>query len=145
VNHVAAKGCVTQAKWSHIPITFSVKDINLTSFPHTNAMVITAHINGWDIARILVDNGSQAEILFLSTFEKMRYDKSQLKEPTKPLYGFGGKRIKPVGVITLPVSFGTLNNPRTEHIIFDVIDIPYPYNNIFGRSLEVALHSAYLP
>jgi hypothetical protein len=27
----------------------------------------------------------------------MGYDKKQLKEPTKPLYGFGGKRIELVG------------------------------------------------
>jgi hypothetical protein len=45
------------------------------------------------VSRILVDNGSQTEILFLSTFKKMGYDKRQLKEPTKPLYGFTSKRI----------------------------------------------------
>jgi hypothetical protein len=50
----------------------------------------------------------------------------------KPLYGFSGTRIKPVGVITLPVSFGTPKNPRTEHVIFGVMDTPYPYNVIFG-------------
>jgi hypothetical protein len=27
------------------------------------------------VSKILVDNGSQAEILFLSTFEKMGYEK----------------------------------------------------------------------
>jgi hypothetical protein len=48
-------------------------------------MVITAHSNQWDVAKILVDNGSQVEILFLSTFEKMGHNKKQLKEPTKPL------------------------------------------------------------
>jgi hypothetical protein len=31
----------------------------------------------------------------------------QLREPMKPIYGFGGKRIEPVRVITLPISFGT--------------------------------------
>jgi hypothetical protein len=78
----------------------------------------------------------------------MGYNKNQRKELTKPLYGFGNKRIKLVGVITLPVSFGTPKNPRTEHIIFDVVDIPYPYNAIFGRGLlntfKAALHSTYL-
>jgi hypothetical protein len=34
----------------------------------------------------------------------MVYDKKQLKESTKPLYGFSGKRIEPVGLITLLVS-----------------------------------------
>jgi hypothetical protein len=91
--------------WSHTPITFSGKDINLTSFPHTDAMVITIHINRWDISRILVDNGNQAEILFLSTFKQMGYDKNQLKEPTEPLYGFSGKRRGFVGSLSRFLSY----------------------------------------
>jgi hypothetical protein len=39
-------------------------------------------------------------------------------------------------------------NPHTEYITFDVVDMPYPYNTIFGRGLlntfEAALHLAYL-
>jgi hypothetical protein len=66
---------------------------NLISFLHTNAMVLTVDIDRWDISRILIDNGNQLEILFLLTFEKIGYDKKQLEEPMKPLYGFGGKRI----------------------------------------------------
>jgi hypothetical protein len=78
-------------------------------------MVLTVHIDRWDMSRILIDNSSQAEILFLSALKKMGYDKKQLKDPTKPLYGFGGKRIKPVRVITLPVSFGTKKTPHIIH------------------------------
>jgi hypothetical protein len=37
----------------------------------------------------------------------MGYDMKPLKELTKTLYGFGGKRIDPVGVIALLVLFGT--------------------------------------
>jgi hypothetical protein len=73
-------------------ITFSSQDINLTSFPHTDAMVATIHIDRWDVTKILINNGSQAEILFLTTFDKMGFDWKQLKEPSKPLYGFGGKK-----------------------------------------------------
>jgi hypothetical protein len=44
--------------------------------------------------------------------------------------------------------FGTPQNPRIEYITFDVIDILYPYNAIFGRGLlntfEATLHSRYL-
>jgi hypothetical protein len=65
-----------------------------------------------------------------------------------PLYGFSGKRIKSIGVITLPVSFDTPKNSRTEYITFDVINILYPYNAILGMGLlntfEAALHSSYL-
>jgi hypothetical protein len=46
------------------------------------------------------------------------------------------------------VSFGTPKNPRTEYITFDMVDMMYPYNAIFGRGLlntfKAALHSAYL-
>jgi hypothetical protein len=65
VNHVAIKDPTTKTKWSHIPITFSAQDINFASFPHTDAMVVIVHIDRWDVTRILVNNGSQAEILFL--------------------------------------------------------------------------------
>jgi hypothetical protein len=78
----------------------------------------------------------------------MGYDKKQFKESMMPLYGFGGKRIKPVGVITLPVLFSTPQNPHTEYITFDMVDMLYPYNTNFGRGLlntfEATLHSRYL-
>jgi hypothetical protein len=65
----------------------------------------------------------------------MGYDKKQLKEPMKLLYGFGGKIIEPVGVITLLVSFGTPQNPRTKYITFEVVDMLYPYNASFRQGL----------
>jgi hypothetical protein len=131
-----------------MPITFSSQDVKLALFLHTDVMVITVHIDRWDVTKILINNGSQAKILFLTSFDKMGFDWKQLKESTEPLYGFSGKWIEPVRVITLPVSFSTPKNPRTEFITFDVIDMIYPYNAIFRRGLrntfEDALHSAYL-
>jgi hypothetical protein len=44
---------------------------------------------------------------FPFSLRKSVYDRKQLKKPTKPLYGFGGNRIEPVGVITLVISFDT--------------------------------------
>jgi hypothetical protein len=49
------------------------------------------------------------------------------------LQGFGGKPIKPVGKVSLPVSFGDLDNARTETLTFDVVDINHLYLTIFGR------------
>jgi hypothetical protein len=148
VNHVAVEGPVTRTKWSHIPLTFTEADIKLVSFLHTYVMVITTRIDKWDVTRVLINNGSHLEILFLLAFNQMGYDRKQLKEAKKLLYGFRGKRIEPVGSIPLLVSFGSLQNAWTEHINFDVVDMHYPYNAIFGRGLlntfEEALHSAYL-
>jgi hypothetical protein len=87
--------------------------------------------------------------LFLFTFEQIGLSKKQLKEASKPLYGFrGGRRIEPVSSISPPISFGSLSNAHIEYITFDVVDMSYPYNAIFGRGLlntfEAALHSLYL-
>jgi hypothetical protein len=38
-----------------------------------------------------------------------------------------------VGKISIPVSFGDLDNARTETLTFDVVDMYHPYLAIFGR------------
>jgi hypothetical protein len=64
------------------------------------------------------------------------------------LYGFNGKKIELVASISLSVSFDTLANAHTEYITFDVVDMSYPYNVIFGRGLfntfKAVFHSLYL-
>jgi hypothetical protein len=78
----------------------------------------------------------------------MGFSKKQLKEALKSLYSFGGKKIEPVGSISLPVSFGTPSNACTKYITFVVVDMSYPYNAIFRRGLlntfEATLHLLYL-
>jgi hypothetical protein len=49
--------------------------VNLASFHRTDVMVVIVHIDRWDVNKILIDNDSQAEILFLTTFENMGYDR----------------------------------------------------------------------
>jgi hypothetical protein len=73
-----------QTKWSHARITFIEADIKLVSFPHTDAMVITTHIDKLDVMKVLVDNSNHAEILFLSTFKWMGFDRKQLQEASSP-------------------------------------------------------------
>jgi hypothetical protein len=144
---VVVEGPITQTKWSHIPQTFTEACIKLVSFPHTYAMIIAARMDKWDVTGVLINNGSQAEILFLSAFDKMGFDRKQLKETMKQV-SFVGKRIEPVDSKTLPVSFRSLQNARTEFVTFDVVNMHYPYNAIFGRGLlntfEAALHLAYV-
>ena len=64
------------------------------------------------------------------------------------MIGFRGKQIHALGKVALPVSFGTTENARTESITFDVVDLHYPYNTIFGRGFlnrfNAAAHMGYL-
>jgi hypothetical protein len=95
VNHVVVKGPFTQTKWSHISITFSTEDVNLVSFPHIDAMVLTVHIDRWDASRILIDNGSQAKILFLSAFEKWAMTRNSSKNGRSPSMASEAKELSP--------------------------------------------------
>jgi hypothetical protein len=147
INHVAVTGPVVQTKWSHVPLTFDARDVNLRSAPHIDAMVINCSVAGWDLHKVIVDNGSPADIIFLHAFDRMGISHSLLKPSDNPLYGFGGKGTCPVGKIELPLSFGVAPNARSEQVTFDIVDMVYPYNAIMGRAInkfEVAIHGLYL-
>ena len=78
----------------------------------------------------------------------MGFTEAALKKSQYPLIGFGGKRIEALGKIELNVTFGEGAAQRTEAITFDVVDINYPYNAIFGRNTLVkfatVIHQSYL-
>jgi hypothetical protein len=46
INHVAVTGPVVQTKWSHVPLTFDARDVDLRSAPHIDAMVINCSVAG---------------------------------------------------------------------------------------------------
>jgi hypothetical protein len=64
VNRVAVEGPIIKTKWSHQQITFTATDIKLVSFPHTDAMVITTHIDKWHVTKVSVDNGVKPKSCF---------------------------------------------------------------------------------
>jgi hypothetical protein len=148
INHVVVTGPVVQTKWSHVPLTFDARDVDLRSALHVDAMVINWSVAGWDLHKVLVDNGSQADIIFLHAFDHMGISHSLLKPSDNPLYGFGGKGTFPVGKIELAMSFGVAPNARSEQVTFDIFDMVYPYNAIMGRGtinkFEAAIHGLYL-
>jgi hypothetical protein len=48
----------------------------------------------------------------------------------------------------MPITFGYIHNTRIEQVVFDIVDMDYPYNAIIGRgtlsALEAILHPSYL-
>jgi hypothetical protein len=41
-------------------------------------MVIKANIAGWEISRVLMDSGSSMDIIFVNTFDQMKFSRNQL-------------------------------------------------------------------
>jgi hypothetical protein len=78
VNTIIKDGPAARPEWAKVPITFTEEDFRLKSAIHNDAMVIEVNIAGWVIGKVLVDNGSSADILFLKTFEKMNLSQHML-------------------------------------------------------------------
>jgi hypothetical protein len=127
----------------------------LQHYPHNDPLVIRANIGkntkyyfGNDVGRVLVDNGSSADILTWQCFSGMGFKKEDLQKAEHPLYGFGNKRIEALGKIDVNVTFGQDATVRTEVITFDVVDFVYLYNAIFEHNtinkFTVVIHQGYL-
>lgn len=134
--------------WSLVPITFDESDFQVRDFPHFDAFVATANVASYTLHNILVDTGSSADILFIKAFESMGLDKPTLEPACNSLFGFGGKKIDAIGKKAIPVSFEEGERVRTETIMFDVVNMDYPYTAIFGRGFtnkfEVIIKQNYL-
>jgi hypothetical protein len=111
-------------------------------------MVISCVIKGFLVHNVLVDTSSAADIIFATAFRQIQEPEDKIHDATHPLCGFGGRQITTLGKIKMPVTFGFVHNTRTEHVVFDIVDLEYPYNAIIGRgtlnAFEAILHSTYL-
>nr|ABB47092.1 retrotransposon protein, putative, Ty3-gypsy subclass [Oryza sativa Japonica Group] len=129
-------------------ISFGPEDAEGVLFPHQDPLVISAEIAGFEVRRILVDEGSSADIIFAEAYAKMGLPTQALTPAPASLRGFGGEPVQVLGQALLLIAFGSGDNRREEQILFDVVDIPYNYNAIFGRAtlnkFEAISHHNYL-
>ena len=88
------------------PITFTNEDLRSLPLPHVDALVISATIANFNVQRILVDNRSSADILFISAFDKIKIGRDRLHQFHTPLVRFGRGAISPLGWIKLPLTLG---------------------------------------
>ena len=87
-------------------ITFTNEDAARIHHPHDDAIVVTLLITDYTTRRVLVDNGSSANILYYPAIQQMNLGRDQLRPVYSPLVGFGGMKVQHVGTITLPVVVG---------------------------------------
>ncbi|GAV85013.1 hypothetical protein CFOL_v3_28453, partial [Cephalotus follicularis] len=114
-------------------ISFSEADYEGVRLPHDDPVVVTLLVELFTMKRILIDNGSSADILYKHAFYQLRIPADQLKPVKTPLVGFAGETIHPLGSINLSVVAGTAPCQTQVEMTFLVVDTPSPYNAIVGR------------
>ena len=112
---------------------FTDEDVERIHYPHDDAIVITLLIVNYTTKRVLVDNGSSADILHYPAFQQMRLGRDQLHPVCLPLIGFRGMKVQLVGIITLLVVLGSYPQQITKKVKFLVMDCSSSCNAIIGR------------
>src|SRR3954462_7301101 len=87
-----------------------------------------------EVRRLLIDDGSSCDIIFLEAFMKMGIKTNDLKECVGGLVGFTGHEAPIVGILILPVTLGEWPKAATEMIDFLVMDLPSAYKGILRRT-----------
>ena len=127
-------------------ITFSDSDLEGCQHPHDDPLVVRAIVANTTIHRVLVDNGSSADIIFASAFDKMGIGREKLEPVSTHLRGFSGERVLPLESIQLVLTLGEPPRQATTTARFLIVDAPLAYNMLLGRpSLNAikAIPSAY--
>ena len=84
-------------------MNFSDEDKIGTLQPHDDTLIVTLKIRGYDVKRVLVDQGSGAEIMYLNLFRGLKLRAENLACYNSPLIWFDGKIVFPNGQIKLPI------------------------------------------
>ena len=116
---------------TNIPLVLSFSDADKqgTIQPHDDALVVTLRIGGYDVKRVMVDQGSAAEIMYPDLFKGLGLKPEDLRTYSSPLVSFEGKMVVPKGQIRLLVQTGS----DVVEVDFIVVDAFSPYTAIMGR------------
>ena len=128
IKHPMAKHCRTR----NDDIVFSDQDVKGIRHPHDDPLAIMLAIEGFNTQRVLVDNGSLADVMHMTAFQQMKLDPKRLKPFGSPLVSFNGDRVYPKGIISLQIITGTYLAQVTMMVDFLIVDCPSSYNVILG-------------
>ena len=96
---------------------------------HDDVLVVTLRIGGYDVKRVIIDQGSAVEIIYLDLYKGLGLKPENLIAYSSPLVSFEGKMVVPKGQIRLPVQIGIY----VVEVDFIVVDAFFSYTAIMGK------------
>ena len=110
-------------------LSFSDEDKLGTIQSHDDALVVTLRIGGYNVKRVMIDQGSGVKIMYHDLYKGLNLKPENLIAYSSPLVSFESKMVVPKGQIRLPVQTG----PDVVEVDFIVVDAFSPYTAIMGR------------
>ncbi|XP_072077773.1 uncharacterized protein [Arachis hypogaea] len=114
-------------------LTFGHADLNSTYTNYDDPVVISIQLGDLIVRKVLLDPGSSADILFFTTFQKMKLSTNILQPYSGELVGFSGERVPVMGSVWLQTTLGEQPLSKTQDVQYLVVDCFSPYNVILGR------------
>ena len=91
--------------------------------------MVTLRIRGYDVKRVMVDQGSGVEIMYPDLYKGLNLRPKDLRAYDSPLVSFNGKVVILRGQIRLPVQAGS----EVVEMDFIVVDAYSPHTAIVAR------------
>ena len=115
----------------NVPLVLSFSNANKqgTIQPYDNTLVVTLRIGGYDVKRVMVDQGSAAEIIYPDLYKGLGLKPKDLMTYSSPLISFKGKMVVPKWQVRLSVQTDT----DVVEVDFIVVNAFSPYIAIMGR------------
>ncbi|XP_052113906.1 uncharacterized protein LOC127744999 [Arachis duranensis] len=125
---------IQQQTLPHSPqIIFQTADHNNSTANLDDPVVISLQLGDLLVKKVLLDLGSSADVLFYSTFQKMKLSSNILQPSTGDLVGFLGERVSVMGSVWLQTTLGKFPSSKTSDIQYLVVDCFSPYNLILDQ------------
>ena len=107
--------------------------------PHDDTLVVTLKIGGYDVRRVLVDQGSAVEMMYPELYKGLNLKPEDLTAYDSPLVSFEGKTVTSRGQIRLPIQTGS----DVVEVDFIVVNAYSPYTAIVARPWLHALRAVF--
>ena len=114
-------------------ITFSYSGLERCQHPHNDPLVVRSIVANKTVHRVLIDNGSLADIILASAFDKMGIGREKREPVNTHLWGFSREKILPLGSIQLILTLGDPPCQAMTTARFLIVDAPSAYNMLLGR------------
>ncbi|RDX76165.1 hypothetical protein CR513_43869, partial [Mucuna pruriens] len=113
-------------------ICFTNEDYEGTPPHQDDPMVISLIVVDYKIERVLIDQGSFANVLHWPTFQKLGLSTFCLEECSGTLFGFVGEQVEIRGMMEIKILFGVGASVRSIPVTYIVVNTWAFYNMIIG-------------